>query len=158
MFRKRIMAACLLVIIVVLLADRFVPAQEFAAEPDRDLVALDDKTSQFLRDIAMGETKSAFAALLSGSRLANQEKPLAALIEKTKELETKYGEHRSAEQIAVKRVGKDLVLLKYLYKCEHFPVVWHFGYYRTPTETMPENGTWRVIAVRFDTELERLWF
>jgi len=133
-------------------------AQDFPAEPDRDMVSLDDKISQFLTDVAMGETPDAFSALLEGSRLADQEKPLAALIERTKQLETKYGKHIDSEQIAAKRIGKDLVLLKYLYKCEHFPVVWHFAYYRTTNETPSDNGTWRVISVRFDTELERLWF
>ena len=89
---KRVIFTCYLSIVsFALLAGRPASAQEFAAEPDRDLVALDDKISQFLSDVATGETESAFAALLEGSQLADQEKPLAALIEKTKELETKYG-------------------------------------------------------------------
>jgi len=163
MFRKHIMTIGRLWIVSVallatMLAAGLASAQEFAAEADRELVSLDDKISQFLTDVAMGKTPTAFTALLKGSLLAAQEKPLAALIEKTKELETKYGKHLASEQIAAKRVGKDLVLLKYLYKCERFPVVWHFVYYRTTNETVPEIGTWRVITVRFDTELERLWF
>ncbi|MEE8450673.1 MAG: hypothetical protein V3R99_02130 [Thermoguttaceae bacterium] len=159
MFRKHITTiGRLWIVSVATLIAGPASAQEYAAEPDRELVALDDKISQFLSDVATGETEAAFTALLEGSQLADQEKPLAALIEKTKELETKYGKHLDSEQIAAKRIGKDLVLLKYLYKCENFPVVWHFVYYRTTNETLPENGTWRVITVRFDTELERLWF
>ena len=122
------------------------------------MVALDGKIRQFLKDVATGKTQVAFAAMLEGSRLADQEKPLAALIGRTKELETKYGKYLASEQIAAKRIGKDLVLLKYLYKCEHFPVVWYFAYYRTANETLPDSAPWRVITVRFDTELERLWF
>ena len=159
MFRKYITTiGRLWIVSVALLATTSASAQDFPTEPDRDLVSLDDKIKQFLTDVATGKTQVAFAALLEGSRLADQEKPLAALIERTKELETKYGKYVASEQIASKRIGKDLVLLKYLYKCEHFPVVWHFVYYRTSNEAVPENGSWRVIAVRFDTELERLWF
>jgi len=149
---------CLSLVSVVLLAGRDAPAQEFVAEPDRELVALGDKTTQFLTDVAMGETRAAFDTLLEGSHLANQEKALRALVEKTKELATKYGKQIGSEQIAAKRVGKDLVLLKYLYKCEQFPVVWYFAYYRTPNKTAPKKNTWRVVSVRFDTDLEQLWF
>ncbi|HYW79015.1 MAG TPA: hypothetical protein VE890_05530 [Thermoguttaceae bacterium] len=158
MFRKRITTVGRLWFVsVVILSTALASAQEFATEPDRELVSLDDKISQFLTDVAMGETPAAFTALLEGSQLAEQENALAALVEKTKELETSYGKHVASEQIAAKRVGKDLVLLKYLYKCERFPVVWHFVYYRTSNETVPDSSTWRVISVRFDTDLERLW-
>ena len=56
-------------------------------------------------------------------------------------------------------IGNDLVLMKYLYKCETFPVVWYFTFYRTSPRgerTADTGDSWRVIIVRFDTELELL--
>ena len=48
--------------------------------------------------------------------------------------------------------------MRYLYKCENFPVVWHFTFYRTPGagDARAKGAAWRVVAVRFDTELEQL--
>jgi len=50
------------------------------------------------------------------------------------------------------------VFLRYLYKCEDFPVVWTFGFYRpiSRPDTPPDETAWRVILVRFDTEVEQL--
>ena len=57
-------------------------------------------------------------------------------------------------------LGKDLVLLRYLYKCDNFPVVWHIAYYRDQREPRlgeASNGeSSRVISIRFDTDLEAL--
>jgi hypothetical protein len=55
-------------------------------------------------------------------------------------------------------IGRDLVLLRYLYKGENFPVVWYFTFYRTTAAGETGPGTWRTIAVRFDTDLELLGF
>ena len=57
------------------------------------------------------------------------------------------------------RAGNEsLILMKYLYKCEDFPVVFYFTFYRKPErgDLPAEKNDWRVIIVRFDTELELL--
>ena len=79
-----------------------------------------------------------------------------ALIKKTDALTATFGDYRGSERIFAKSIGKDLVLLKYLYKCEHYPIVWHFTYYRTAQTAEPTTSKWIVIAVRFDTDLELL--
>ena len=81
-----------------------------------------------------------------------------ALIAKTDQLHELYGPYRGFEAIAARRAGKDLVFLRYLYKCENFPVVFYFTFYRTPRGEPPTetSNSWRVIIVRFDTELELL--
>ena len=84
------------------------------------------------------------------------------MVENTGRLEKHYGRYQGFEQIAAKRIGNDLVLLKYLYKCENLPVVWYFAFYRTPasatttTTAAAKDGTWRIVMVRFDTKLEAL--
>jgi hypothetical protein len=141
-------------------AARVSPAQE---PSDPVIGALHEKVAQFLEGVSLGTptaTSTAYQALLAGSPLQKQAQAVEALIEKTDRLQEQFGPYREFEQIAARRVGNDLVLLKYLYKCESFPVVWYFTFYRTPRADVPpeKNDTWRVIIVRFDTELELLGF
>jgi len=143
---------------VLLFVAEISPGQTVPPKPDPVLQALDVRISSFLEGVSQGQTQNAYQDLLTGSQLAAQQEPLKELTEKTKQLQTKYGDYHGFEQIAAKRIGADLVLLRYLYKCRDFPVVWYFTFYRTPAadEAAAENGDWRVIAVRFDTNLEIL--
>ncbi|MBN2473722.1 MAG: hypothetical protein JXB62_03890 [Pirellulales bacterium] len=152
-------ATCLLTLGILLTGPRFSPGQEVASKPDQELTPLDDQIKQFLEAVSLGQLDEAYSELLAGSALAKQDKLLKELVAKTGQLETLYGAYRGFEKINSKRIGRDLVLFRYLYKCERFPVVWYFAFYRTaaPGETPAENGTWRVITVRFDTQLELLW-
>lgn len=151
-------AVCFSVPLILLLGAGVLPSQETPLEKDPVLLTLDARVSQFLEGISIGETQNAYQGLLAGSPLIRRAKALKDLTEKTQQLKTTYGRYCGFEQIAAKRVGKDLVWFQYLYKCEDSPVVWHFIFYRAsvPTETPPEKASWRVITVRFDTELERL--
>jgi hypothetical protein len=135
-------------------------AQESALQNDPLATMLAGKASQFLEAVSEGKAPDAYRVLLDGSLLSKQTEALKALVSKTGELETKYGKYRAYERIGMRKVGSDLVLLKYLYKCEQFPVVWYFTFYRTPASSglPPEDDTWRVIAVRFDTDLDALWY
>jgi len=126
--------------------------------PDPDAEMLKARASRFLEAVSQGTAQAAYQELLAGSPLLKQAKEVEALVKKTDQLKDRFGAYRESELIAVRRVGNDLVLLKYLYKCENFPVVFYFAFYRTsraegPTEA---GSTWRVIIVRFDTELELL--
>ena len=149
-----------LAVLSLALAGPAASGQEPATPADPVLVDLDARISQFLEGVSMGQAQTAYQELLAGSQLLRQSDALKGLIEKTNELEEKYGRYRAFEKVAAKRVGGDLVMLKYLYKCEDFPVVWYFTFYRTPDggAAAADTDTWRVITVRFDTELELLAF
>ena len=131
--------------------------QEPNKEPNAELEKLDATVKTFLEGVSGNDAETAYKELLAGTQLLKQE-AFKELVEKTLELK-KYGKCHEFEQIGVKLVGKDLVLLKYLYKCTDYPVVWYFNFYRTPTDaSAPSDGdTWRVVTVRFDTRLELLW-
>ena len=131
------------------------PAQD---PPDPVLDALTARVRQFLEGVSLGATQTAYQELLAGSPLAKQAEAVKALVAKTDLLEEQYGKYREFELIASRRVGKDLVLLTYLYKCEQSPVVFYFTFYRTPRSDGPteSSNNWRVITVRFDAELELL--
>lgn len=118
---------------------------------------LNDKIMRFLQSVAQGDEDDAFNEVLAGSQLNEQAGAIKGLVDKSKEIVDRYGAHRENEAISAKRIGKDVVLLKYLFKCEKFPVVWHVTYYRdSPRSTTSSDDHWVVIALRFDTQLESL--
>ncbi len=133
-------------------------AQEVTAPPADELAALEARASRFLESVSLDQTQAAYDELLSGSPLVRQEKALKALVDKTEQLDDKYGKYRSFERLRTKPIGRDLVLIRHLYKCEDFPVVWYFTFYRTAAADQTGGSSWRVISVRFDTDLELLDF
>jgi hypothetical protein len=148
--------ACLLATVLGLTAGSL-RAQE--KPTDKVIETLDGRVKLFLEEVKSGKSEAAYEKLLSGSQLLKQTDGVKKQVAKTDELEALYGQYKGFERIADRRVGNDLVLLRYLYKCERFPVVWYFAFYRTPETTPPakDSGDWRVILVRFDTNLEALW-
>lgn len=136
-------------------AGRVAVAQE-AVDPV--ISKLDDEIATFLQSVAEKDEKRAFDRLLLGSQLHEQTSAVEQMLEKVGQFERSYGKHQESERISQKRVGKDLVLLTYLYKCKDFPVVWHFKFYRDYNRAtlMNDSNNWVVIGVRFDTELDAL--
>jgi hypothetical protein len=131
--------------------------QDIAKEKDAVLTSLDGRVCRFLEGVSLGQTQSAFQEMLAGSQLAKQTDAVKDLVARTNDLEAKYGKYRAFEQVSAKRIGGDLVLMRYLYKCENFPVVWYFTFYHAPSSSeTAKNGVWRIVAIRFDTNLETL--
>jgi hypothetical protein len=149
-------AVCLLAMIV--LSSRAAAADEPAIGPV--VSKLQEKVVHFLEGISNGDEANAFAELLVGSQLLEQDGAVRGLVEKSKDIVKRYGAHRDSEQVSAKRIGKDLVLLKYLFKCEKFPVVWYFTYYRdfSRSGAAAADDHWVVISVRFDTQVELLGY
>ena len=156
MFPKRRLSVGLLAIAACLVSGQSSSGQE---KVDPVVESLDGKVSLFLEGISHGTAKKAFDDFLIGSPLSKKTADREALIESTSKLTEQFGEYRAFKLISAKRIGNDLVLMKYLYKCETFPVVWYFTFYRTPPRGERPADTadsWRAIIVRFDTELELL--
>jgi len=135
-------------------------AQDPTLTTDPALAGIVARLGQFFEGVSTGQAQSAFQELLSGSPLLKQPDGLKTLVAKTGELEAKCGRFRGFERLVVRRAGTDLLLVKYLYKCEQLPVVWYFTFYRNPAPgtLSPDDDTWRVVAVRFDTDLDTLWY
>ena len=130
------------------------------AQPSSDdplIDSLDFKVTQFFDAVILKEVESGLNDLLAGSQLLKQKEQISTLISKTHDLEKRFGTFKNYERVGARRVGQDLVLLRYLYKCEQFPVVWYVTYYRDFNRGDPDDAdNWRVIAIRFDTDLEVL--
>ena len=129
-------------------------------DEDPVLVALSEKIDRFFENLISTnlDQKDAFEDLLAGGPVAGQDDKIKELVTKTKEFDDKFGKYHAHERITADRVGKDLVMLKYLYKAENHPVVWYFTYYRDlrQPEASSESGSWTIIAVRFDTRIDLL--
>ena len=134
-------------------------------EDDPVVAILHEKVDSFFKNLAGGgptqltavTPDEAFDALLVGSPLIDL-RQRQSLVERTSQFDDKYGRFISSERIAAKRVGQHVVVLKYLYKAEDFPVVWTFTYYRNfkLLDRTAEAETWVLIGVRFDTRLDLL--
>lgn len=124
---------------------------------DAELDYLDLQARGFLNRLSSSsDVAEAYAELLKGGPLARSE-GLSSLEQKTRAIPERFGEFRAVEQISARRIGKDVVTLKYLYHCDTYPVVWHITYYRSykRTET-PRDENWHVVSIRFDTNVENL--
>ena len=119
------------------------------AQDNEELQRLQTQVERFFDNLDTVEPQRAFTDLLAGGPLAAGD--LKKLVDGVEDLEKRYGDYLEAEQISTKRVGRDLVLMKYLYKTPTYPIVWYFTYYRPP-----DGGEWVVIVVRFDTRLDLL--
>ena len=155
MFSKRRLSVGLLAIAACLMSGQ----SSWGQDPvDPVVEALHDKVSLLFEGISHGPAANAFKEFLKGSPLSKKTADHEALIKSTDALPEHFGEYRTYEPISSKRIGKNLVLMKYLYECETFPVVWYFAFYRTTSrgERPADASDWRAIIVRFDTELELL--
>ncbi len=157
MFSNRSTSICLLTVLIVFQSGRISFGQPAAEEPVSELDKLDATVKTFLEGVSANLAEKAYQELLAGTQLLKQD-AFKDLVDKTADL-TKYGKCHAFERIGVRSVGEDLMLLKYLYKCKQYPVVWYFSFYRTPVDAAAgsEKGAWRVVSVRFDTRLELLW-
>lgn len=113
-----------------------------------------------ISDPAAGPQKG-LESLLKNSPLEgeNKEAMMKALSEKIGTINDQFGAYLSFESIGVKAIGRDLVVLRYLYKCQNYPVVWYFIFYR-PLSPTGESGNknWFLIHFYYDSQLNvPLW-
>jgi hypothetical protein len=132
-------------------------AQERSVTLEPDLEALTDRVRDFLQDVAAGQIKPAYQTLLAGGPLEARVEDIARLVEETGRLEKERGKFWELEPLSNERIGNDVVISRFLYKCERYPVVWHVTFYRTfKAGSASAAPTWTVIGVRFDGDLEPL--
>jgi hypothetical protein len=125
--------------------------QETARTNDSQFSRQESDVVYFLEAVSDGDVDEAYRALLEGSQIAAGQEAVVDLKQKTLLLGENYGQFEGIERIESRPVGQSLAMLTYLYKCRRYPVVWRFTYYR------PNQGsTYRLIAVRFDTNLDAL--
>lgn len=132
-------------------------AQTTTAPPEANLERLAARSREFLEEVSLGKATAAYERLLAGSPLAAETAAVAQLVERTAELEKRYGRCWNFERLAARSLGSDVVLMNYLYKTERVPLVWRLVWYRTPGAPASAGGAeaWSVVSVRFDTDWDR---
>lgn len=146
--------------VVAVLACGAIRAQSAAEAPAADPVIelLQSRAAHFLDEVAAGNVQVAYEQLLADSPLLKQTEAIRQVVEKIQALKNTAGAWRGYEAVGAKRIGTDVVLLRYVVKCDDFPVIWTFVFYRPPAAAPPAESVWRVVSVRFDTQLELLGF
>ncbi len=152
MFTRRIVLTGLLILVGCMAPNS---ARGQAVEESPVVNELTKRLSGFFEALLDRRAATAYADLLVGSPLsrADRQSQREQLIKKTEDLEAAYGRPRGYERISARRVGADVVQFKYLYKCENYPIAWQITYYRGSRTTDDGFDAWRVIAVKFDTDL-----
>ncbi|MDO5552988.1 MAG: hypothetical protein Q4G68_04435 [Planctomycetia bacterium] len=99
--------------------------------------------------------KKALEELLKSSPLSGDEKTATDLAAKMKDIHVRFGNYLSFEEAGLKMIGTDVVVVRYLYKCQNYPVVWYFTWYRPPTKTTDVvSRNWTLIGMRYDSNLD----
>ena len=117
---------------------------------------LDRRVQAFFASLTSKAPKEAFDAIVKGGPLATN-KGLDQIVQQVQGFDGKYGSFIEVEPIKAKAIGKDLMVLHYLYKAQRFPIVWRFVFYRAPSSaTTTANLVWTLVSVNFHTKLEEL--
>jgi hypothetical protein len=139
------------------LAARPAPAQEPSPEVQQELDVLEGRIDSFFRsltDKSLGPER-ALRELIGNGPLKERNDDISKLIDQALTLDQRFGLYTGHERVAVRAVGNDLVLLRFLYKGDRFPVVWYFAFYR-PAAIGGVRRDWSLISVRFDAKVELL--
>ncbi len=125
-----------------------------------DIETLKESIDNFFENMS-DPTKGANKAVedfLKDSSLLGNEKTKTKFAEGLKTINSNFGPYVSYEPIGSKMIGSDLVVFRYLYKCQDYPVVWYFTYYRPRAKGTPDSASssafWTLIGFRYDTNLD----
>lgn len=131
-------------------------AQELSLDLQQEVDALQKKVDAFFLTLTADKMlgpERAIREIIGNGPLKTRTDDINKLIEQAIGLDSRYGPYTGHEQASVKAVGSDLVLLRFLYKSEKFPVVWHFTFYRT-TGPSGIKRDWSLIGLKFDSKLD----
>jgi hypothetical protein len=130
-------------------------AQPVMGDSSKELYKeLDDKIRIFFDQLIGGNTTNAFDNLLSQSPLGSSSAPATEMRTKLDETKKHVGEFHASEFYEVKPIGKDIVLIRHILKCEYYPVMWTFTFYRKPSLQGSMETPWQLIELRFDSNLD----
>jgi len=118
---------------------------------DDELELVGRRATVFLASIGKGQLDDELSSLLERSPLLKDSRKVQQLEDALRTELRRYGAFREVEKVRLERRSDSLIRGVYLYKCQDFPLVWEFTFYRPS----PEEG-WVVIALRFHIDYEKL--
>ena len=122
---------------------------------------VETRIQAFFTALMRNNSVSAFNELLSQSPYGSFETgtALAELRKEIDDLSVQYGTILNYERYDTKRIGEDVVLSRYILKCDNGPVIWTFAFYRKPAMTTgltSASNPWMFFQLHFDTDLRSL--
>jgi len=124
-------------------------------QDNKTLENLKTRVAGFFTKLADKEQqpKQVFKDILAEGPLAKRNEAIGNLVIRFERLKKDCGKYLGSEAVFERKAGSDLVILKFLYKAENYPVVWYFTFYHRPDD---KKNKWILISLRFDTRLEQL--
>lgn len=126
-------------------------AQLNEIETDEALQRLGRRINAFLVSIPKDELDEQFDLLVERSPLRKDEAKLTQLKDAILRETSRYGSFREVETVRLELHGQSVARGVYLYKCQDFPLVFDFTFYRTNA-----SDEWALIALRFHLDYEKL--
>jgi len=158
--KKIVISTCFATAIIVFFVYiHFWPEVSAQSPIESETAAIQQKINTFFESIIEPSgSSSAYQVMFTGTQLSDV--VMQKMIQETDNL-TKTSRWKF-EYLDTKRVGSDLISIRYLYKSDTHPVVWYFTFYRSQTSTRPSDSTtsassWNCIGVKFDTDLDSLF-
>jgi len=111
---------------------------------------LDSRIRLFFESLSRGNTTSAFETSMRTSPLSSSinDASIAEMRSRVESMRIQFGAILNWEKLDPKRIGDDVILLRYILKYEQYPVLWTFAYYRNPN-----TNAWVLIGQNFDTDV-----
>ena len=122
--------------------------------PAPDVEALRESIRNFFENLSDPNKGSAAAVEDFLKNSAMSEVGKTKLIEGLKKINGTLGAYVAYEPIGFKTLGNDLVVFRYLYKCQDYPIVWYFTYYRPRAKSGDAAANWNLIGFRYDSNLD----
>jgi hypothetical protein len=157
MFRPNPWLLTIVLLGLALLGERAAAQEAVSAETQQEIQGLQAKVDGFFRSLTDKTLvpERAIREIIGNGPLKERTDDISKLIDQAQALEARYGSYVGHEAVGSKAAGSDLVFLRYLYKGERFPVVWHFTFYRTAAGGGVKRE-WMLIGLKFDSKLDDL--
>ena len=129
------------------------------APTESETAALQRRIETFFDSITeFSDSTRAYQAMFQGTQTPDSE--IQKMVQETNRL-TKTTRWKF-EHLDTKKVGMDIILVRYLYKSETYPVVWYFTFYRSQTgprssESVSSAGAWNCLGVKFNNDTDSLF-
>ena len=153
-------AICFLLLLPTL---RLIPAgAQTQPTADTNREEFDARIFTFFDTLRRGNSDLAFNDLLRTSPLGTPDAIAHSNAMRTRvdELQSHFGNVLAWESLDTKRVGANIVLVRYILMYDQHPVIWTFVFYRkpsiTPSAIAPNPNLWVLVEFHFDTDMKSL--
>ena len=148
-----VLVCCFLTLAALRLIPADIQAQTITtASMEREL---DARIETFFTSLSRGTSSTAFEETLRLSTLgtSSADPAIQEMRSRVDSMRSQFGNILHWEKYETKRIGEDVILIRYLLKYDIHPVMWTFSYYRKPTGPSIVNNPWLLVGLHFETDV-----